>query len=385
MAVPRKLIVVPNAATRELWRIADTGETDDLEAVLSRADINARNEHGMTALMRAAYYGRVQLVRVLLEHGADPNATRNDNFTALSLAAFFGHAEIVEILMQRGAKTDVAARFGTSAQIWAKARSYGDVARSLEKRNDDWKQSVSPVSSVVSTKPEPEPEPELEREPELPAEPLVIRTLKEPPEIWDLVHEAPRNFNARSAFMARMGRLNGALALALVTLLVISAGTVGAFYFKNKLPARMSSKPAPTTAASKVPAPVVNQTSPVVNQPAPVVNQPAPVVNQTSNVTTNVTPEAPAIATETTPLEVNTTPVTRHPRSFARARGTATGADTQQPTVETAVAPPPVTLPKPELKTSPEADTKKSTATVNSQVISPSKPAQPKGKVIQWP
>ena len=378
MAVPRKLIVVPNAATRELWRIAETGETDDLEAVLSRADINARNEHGMTALMRAAYHGRVQLVRVLLEHGADPNVTRNDNFTALSLAAFFGHAEIVEILVQRGAKTDVATRFGTSPEIWAKARSYGDVARSLEKRHDDRKQSVLPVSPVISTKPEPEPEPELDPEPEPPVEPLVIRTLKEPPEIWDLVHEAPRNFNATSAFMARMGRLNGALAIALVTLVVISGGAVAAFYFKNKLPARPSSVPAPTAAASKVPAPVVNQT-------APVVNQTAPVVNQTSAAATNVAPEAPTIATETATVEVNSTPVTRHSRSFARPRGTATGADTQQPAVETAVAPPPVALPKAEPKTSPEADTKKSTATVNSQVISPPKPAQPKGKVIQWP
>jgi len=88
MALPRKLIAVPNAATRELWRIAESGEMDDVEAVLSRADVNARNEHGMTALMRAAYHGRVRLVRVLLEHGADPNVTRNDNFTALSLRPF---------------------------------------------------------------------------------------------------------------------------------------------------------------------------------------------------------------------------------------------------------------------------------------------------------
>src|SRR5689334_3491830 len=158
MAVPRKLIVVPNAATRELWRIADTGEMDDLEAVLSRADVNARNEHGMTALMRAAYHGRVQLVRVLLEHGADPNVTRNDNFTALSLAAFFGHAEIVDTLMQHGAKTDVATRFGTSPQIWAKARSYGDVARNLETRKDPSRKSVA--SSVV--RPEPKREPKRE-------------------------------------------------------------------------------------------------------------------------------------------------------------------------------------------------------------------------------
>ena len=52
MAVPRKLVVVQNSATRELWRIAEIGEMDELMAVLPQADINARNEHGMTALMR---------------------------------------------------------------------------------------------------------------------------------------------------------------------------------------------------------------------------------------------------------------------------------------------------------------------------------------------
>src|SRR6185503_18180664 len=153
MAVPRKLVAVPNAATRELWRIAESGAIDELEDVLPQADINARNEHGMTALMRAAYHGRVQMVRVLLEQGADPNVSRNDNFTALSLAAFFGHAEIVDILMQRGANTNVVTRFGTSPYLWAKARSFGDVARSLEKRTHEFKQPVPPM---VTREPEPE-------------------------------------------------------------------------------------------------------------------------------------------------------------------------------------------------------------------------------------
>ena len=115
--------MVPNAATRELWRIAESGHVDELESVLPHAEINARNEHGVTALMRAAYHGRGEMVRVLLEHGADPNLTRNDNFTALSLAAFFGHVEIVEVLMRHGANSDVATRFGTSPHMWATARS----------------------------------------------------------------------------------------------------------------------------------------------------------------------------------------------------------------------------------------------------------------------
>jgi hypothetical protein len=351
MAVPRKLIVAPSAATRELWRISDSGEMDDLEAVLSRADINARNEHGMTALMRAARHGRLRLVSVLLEHGADPNVTRNDNFTALSLAAFFGHAEVVDILMRHGAKTDVATRFGTSPQIWAKARSYGDVARTLQTHTDPPKQSVSSVVPPV-----------VVSEPER----VVIRTLKEPPEIWDLVQEAPRDFKATSNFMARVGRLNGALTITIVALLLIGAGVAAAFYFRNKLPARLSSMPAPATAAATVP---------------------APVVNQTPDATTNIMPEAPVVATQPTIVEPpTTTPINHRSRPFARARAIPNAAaDTPQPNIETATAPPVVAPPKAELRTSPEAETKKPAPPVSSQMVTPQKTSQPKGKVIQWP
>src|SRR5215212_10237365 len=113
MAVAKKFVVAPGPAARELWRIAESGEVEELEELLPRADVNARNEHGMTALMRAAYHGRAEMVRALLDHGADPNITRNDKFTALSLAAFFGHSEIVEMLIDHGARTDVATRYGT--------------------------------------------------------------------------------------------------------------------------------------------------------------------------------------------------------------------------------------------------------------------------------
>ena len=331
MAVPRKLVVVPNAAnapsaaTRELWRIAETGETDELEEVLSRADINARNEHGMTALMRAAYHGRVQMVRVLLEHGADPNVARNDNFTALSLAAFFGHGEIVEILISHGAKTDVATRFGTSPYIWATARSFGDVARSLERPR-----SATPKPT-----------------------PIIVKTLKDPPEIWDLVQEAPRNFDARATFVARVGSVKAKVVLAVVFLVVISAGAGAMFYLKNRV--RVVSSPAPVAATTTVPV-----------------------------------PETPAVATEPLKSEVTPTPnpnpitVTRRTRSFATNRAIPSEVINPPTPIETAVTQPTVTATKTEPRSSATPDTKKQTAPLSSQIISP-KTTQPKAKVIQWP
>src|SRR5262244_1713139 len=118
--------------TQELWRVAETDDTERVESLLaSGGDINARNPHGMTALMRAAACGRIKMVRALLNLGADPNTSRNDKFTPLMLAAFFGHEEIVKVLVEHGAETNAASRFGTSAQMWATSRTYKDVAQYL--------------------------------------------------------------------------------------------------------------------------------------------------------------------------------------------------------------------------------------------------------------
>jgi hypothetical protein len=380
MAVPRKLVIVPNAATRELWRIAESGDIDELDGVLPQADINARNEHGMTALMRAAYHGRVQMVRVLLDHGADPNVTRNDNFTALSLAAFFGHAEIVDMLMGHGARADVATRFGTSPHQWARARSFGDVARCLEKRREDRKQPVieDRRQSVIEDRRQPviEEQPVFE-EPVSSStpQPLVVRTLKDPPEIWDLVQEAPRNFNASSAFMARLHSTKGGFfTLAVVLLLVIGAGIGAVIYFKDRIPS--AGAPAATAAAATAPSSAVTTPS-QPNDAAPATNNAATELNSASAETPSV------VVSEPVSGEINTT-VPRRSRPVARPRANASDLTVEPDTVQ-AAAPAAIEPPKVNLPAANEAEPKKTSAPLSPQVIAPPKTAQPKAKVIQWP
>src|SRR5689334_14508495 len=134
MASAQKKLATFDAASIALWRVAETGDVEELIALLPRVgNINARNEHGMTALMRAAQDGRVKMVRALLEHGADANIKRNDKFTALALAAFFGHTEVVRVLMEHGADSRASTRGGTSPQMWATARTFNEVVDQLEK------------------------------------------------------------------------------------------------------------------------------------------------------------------------------------------------------------------------------------------------------------
>src|SRR3954447_13857082 len=141
-----------HSAAEDLWRIAEAGDTRNVESVLAAGvDIDASNSHGMTALMRAASHGRAEMVRLLLKHGADPNRTRNDKFTALVLASFFGHEEIVKILVEHGANIDAATRFGTSAQGWASARTFPDVAEYLKTNGVNHSRSQIQHPAVHST------------------------------------------------------------------------------------------------------------------------------------------------------------------------------------------------------------------------------------------
>jgi cytohesin len=73
------------------------------------ADVNAKDDWGMTPLHRTAEMGRKEIAELLIAKGADVNA-QSDMGTPLHLAAGFGHKEIVELLIANGA--DVNAKGG---------------------------------------------------------------------------------------------------------------------------------------------------------------------------------------------------------------------------------------------------------------------------------
>ncbi len=68
------------------------------------ASINAQGEGGWTALLKAAFYGKTDTVRVLLNHHADVNLKTEGDDTALSLANIQSQPAIVHLLKQAGAK-----------------------------------------------------------------------------------------------------------------------------------------------------------------------------------------------------------------------------------------------------------------------------------------
>jgi len=65
------------------------------------AAVDAQNNKGMTALMEAALRNDVQVVHVLLRHGADPTLTDRTGRTALHFAGGDGKSLIAEALAER--------------------------------------------------------------------------------------------------------------------------------------------------------------------------------------------------------------------------------------------------------------------------------------------
>jgi hypothetical protein len=145
--------------------------------------------------MMAAYHGQTDMVKALVEHGADVNAVDNGDLTAVMRAKDSDHAEIVRTLVALGVKTSpTAPQSEASAVRVAKSESVDAI--------DD--------PEEVSTTKDPE-----------------VRTLKAPPEIWDLVHETRTQFRPSSTFAEHLFKLHP---LVLTGILVVIGCGVGFFF-----------------------------------------------------------------------------------------------------------------------------------------------------------
>jgi hypothetical protein len=69
--------------------------------------VEARDERGLTPLLRAAIAGQLKAVGLLLDRGANPNALAEGDMTPLHFAAMLARAEIAGLLTRRGARTDI--------------------------------------------------------------------------------------------------------------------------------------------------------------------------------------------------------------------------------------------------------------------------------------
>ena len=65
---------------------------------------NRQDRIGQTPLHRVSYNGALEVVRLLLKHGADVEVKHNNGKTALQVAAVEGEDEVVKLLREHGTK-----------------------------------------------------------------------------------------------------------------------------------------------------------------------------------------------------------------------------------------------------------------------------------------
>lgn len=88
--------------------------------------VDAEDQDAITSLMRASATGDLAKVNALLKQGADPNLQNTSHHvTALMCAAYFGHVNVVKALIAKGARLGLKDVTGGAAVDWA---SLGDKA-----------------------------------------------------------------------------------------------------------------------------------------------------------------------------------------------------------------------------------------------------------------
>jgi ankyrin repeat protein len=114
------------------WAVqSDNAQTVSV-LIRAGANVNATNRYGVTPLSLAATNANVGIVEALLNAGADPNTATPEGQTVLMTAARTGDRATVTALLDRGA--DVNARehwFGETALMWAAAENHATVVETL--------------------------------------------------------------------------------------------------------------------------------------------------------------------------------------------------------------------------------------------------------------
>lgn len=108
------VIIVDRRKTTLLHEAARKNDVKEVEKLLNQGFyVDVRNEASCTPLHDAAAFGAVDVIKLLLSHGADINALSGSfGWTALLKAVYCNHYNAVQLLVQAGADLNV------KAEIW---------------------------------------------------------------------------------------------------------------------------------------------------------------------------------------------------------------------------------------------------------------------------
>ena len=136
------------SAVTDLHAAIRQGDLHRVEAFLkeNRDLANARSEtdaRGTFPLHVAAEHGQAAAAKLLLEHGADVSRLDLENdANALCWAAFFGRPEVTKVLLEAGSDTQRPNKHGLTALDCARGGAQGQWQRFSNASLEDWRRCV---------------------------------------------------------------------------------------------------------------------------------------------------------------------------------------------------------------------------------------------------
>ncbi len=106
--------------------------------VNSGADIFEFDDEGVSIFDISITYGNIEMVKYIIDKGVDVNKTnRRSRFTPLMCAASYGRVEIAKLLLEHGANKDSVEEKGFSATDFARKMNKKSVLEVLEFDEND--------------------------------------------------------------------------------------------------------------------------------------------------------------------------------------------------------------------------------------------------------
>ena len=112
-------------ADRALIHAANLGGNIEAvkQAIADGADVNAKNNDGVTPLLLATTWDYKEIVELLIGEGADVNEWDDIGSTPLLVAARKGHKEIAELLIDNGADVNAKDEIGETPLDYAEGET----------------------------------------------------------------------------------------------------------------------------------------------------------------------------------------------------------------------------------------------------------------------
>lgn len=133
-----------------LWVAAGAGHLNIIKLLVEHgADLNHHTRNLSTPVRAACFDGRLDIIRYLVDHNANINFANAYNNTCLMIAAYKGHAEVVEYLLENDALPNEQANCGATALHYAAECGHVDVCSVLLDYGAIFKQNEYGMTPVI--------------------------------------------------------------------------------------------------------------------------------------------------------------------------------------------------------------------------------------------